>query len=81
MEAFRAIHTSGVPVWPPNARLAAFGRLRLVEPAVDVLLAPWSARSRRRNELRGGAALTLGLETWGTLIQQQELGANRAVER
>jgi AcrR family transcriptional regulator len=48
--------------------------------AVDVLLAPWKARGRRRSELRAGITLALSFETWRTLIQEQGLSVDQAVE-
>jgi AcrR family transcriptional regulator len=50
------------------------------QTAVDVLLAPWKARGRRRAELRAGIALALTFETWRTLIHEQALTDHQAIE-
>jgi AcrR family transcriptional regulator len=48
--------------------------------AVDILLAPWRARGRRRAELRAGIALAVSFDTWRTLIQEQQLTDDQALE-
>jgi hypothetical protein len=48
--------------------------------AVDVLLAPWKARGRRRTLLRAGIALALSFDTWRTLVREQGLTDEQALE-
>jgi AcrR family transcriptional regulator len=48
--------------------------------AADVLSEPWRVRGRRRTLLRAGIALALGFDTWRTLIREQHLSDEQAVE-
>lgn len=48
--------------------------------AVDVLAAPFRARGRRRALLRGGIAVALSFDTWRTLVREQGLTEEQAVE-
>jgi AcrR family transcriptional regulator len=48
--------------------------------AVDVLTAGWRVRGRGRTMLRAGIALALGFDTWRTLIREQQLEDDQAVE-
>jgi AcrR family transcriptional regulator len=48
--------------------------------AADVLLAPFKARGRRKDQLRAGIALALSFDTWRTLVLQQGLNQEQAVE-
>lgn len=48
--------------------------------AVEVLLAPFKARGRRREELRAGITLALSFDAWRTLAREQGLSDERAVE-
>ena len=48
--------------------------------AAEVLLAPFKARGRRKDQLRAGIALALSFDTWRTLVRQQELSQEQAVE-
>jgi AcrR family transcriptional regulator len=50
------------------------------QQAVEVLLAPWKARGRRRTQLRGGIALALSFDTWRTLVRDQGLTDDQAIE-
>jgi AcrR family transcriptional regulator len=47
--------------------------------AADILVAPWTARGRRRTELRAAIALALSFDTWRTLVGEQGLKPDRAV--
>ena len=48
--------------------------------AGDVLAAPWDVHGRRRSILRATIALALSFDTHRTLIQEQRLGEDRAIE-
>jgi AcrR family transcriptional regulator len=48
--------------------------------AADVLAAGWRVRGRRRTMLRAGIALALSFDTWRTLIREQRLDDDQAVE-
>ena len=48
--------------------------------AVDVLAVGWRARGRRRAMLRAGIALALSFATWRTLVREQHLDQEQAVE-
>jgi len=48
--------------------------------AADVLVAAWRRRGRRRAELRAAIALALSFDTWRTLIGQEGLDNERAVD-
>ena len=48
--------------------------------ASDVLLAPSRARGQRRRNLRAGIALALSFETWRTLVGDQGLTDEQAIE-
>jgi AcrR family transcriptional regulator len=48
--------------------------------AADVLVASSRARGRRRKLLRAGIALALGFETWRTLVRDQGLTDEQAIE-
>jgi hypothetical protein len=48
--------------------------------AVDVPLAAFKVRSRRRAELRAGIALALSFDTWRTLVREQGLAEQQAVD-
>ena len=48
--------------------------------ATDVLVEPWRVRGRRRVLLRAGIALALSFDTWRTLVQEQALTDEQAVE-
>ena len=48
--------------------------------AAEVLLRPWRARGRRRALLRAGIGLALSFETWRTLVRDQRLTDQQAVE-
>lgn len=48
--------------------------------AVDVLAAAWRARGHRRRLLRAGIALALSFDTWRTLVRDQQLDDDHAVE-
>ena len=50
------------------------------ERTADVLVAPWRARGRRRTLLRAAIALALSFDTWRTLVREQELTDDQAVE-
>lgn len=48
--------------------------------AVAVLATGWGVRGRRRTLLRAGIALALSFDTWRTLIREQGLADDQAVE-
>jgi AcrR family transcriptional regulator len=48
--------------------------------AAEVLLRPSRARGRRRALLRAGIALALSFDTWRTLVREQRLTDEQAVE-
>jgi AcrR family transcriptional regulator len=48
--------------------------------AVAVLAAPWRARGRRRTLLRAAIALALSFDTWRTLVAEQQLTDDQALE-
>jgi AcrR family transcriptional regulator len=48
--------------------------------AADVLAAPWRTRGRRRAMLRAGIALALSFDTWRTLVREQGLTEEQAVD-
>ena len=48
--------------------------------AADILAAGWRVRGRRRTMLRAGIALALSFDTWRTLIREQHLDDDQAVE-
>jgi AcrR family transcriptional regulator len=48
--------------------------------AVDVLAAGWRVRGHRRTMLRAGIALALSFDTWRTLIREQHLDEEQALE-
>jgi hypothetical protein len=48
--------------------------------AVDVLLAAFKVRGCRRSELRAGIALALSFDTWRTLVREQGLAEQQAVD-
>ena len=48
--------------------------------AADVLTSAWPARGRRRALLRAGIALALSFDTWRTLVREQQLSDDEAVE-
>ena len=48
--------------------------------ATDVLLRPWAARGRRRRILRAAITLALSFETWRTLVRDQGLTDEQAIE-
>jgi AcrR family transcriptional regulator len=48
--------------------------------AGEILLAPWRVRGRRRSLLRAGIALALSFDTWRTLVREQRLDDEQAVE-
>jgi AcrR family transcriptional regulator len=50
------------------------------QQAVEVLLAPWKARGRRRAQLRAGIALALSFDTWRTLVRDQGLTDDQAID-
>jgi AcrR family transcriptional regulator len=50
------------------------------ERATDVLVAAWRARGSRRTMLRAGTALALSFDTWRTLVREQHLTDDQAVE-
>jgi AcrR family transcriptional regulator len=47
--------------------------------ATDVLLKPWKARGRRRQQLRAAIALALSFDTWLTLTTEQGLTDAQAI--
>jgi AcrR family transcriptional regulator len=53
---------------------------RYWEDAAEVLAAAWDARGRRRSNLRAAIALALSFDTHRTLIREQRLSENRAIE-
>jgi AcrR family transcriptional regulator len=48
--------------------------------AADVLMTGWRVRGRPRATLHAGIALALGFDTWRTLIREEGLGDDQAVE-
>lgn len=48
--------------------------------AVEVLVAPWRARGRRRTLLRAALALALRFDTWRTLVREEGLTDSQAVD-
>jgi AcrR family transcriptional regulator len=48
--------------------------------AADVLVAPFRTRGRRRTLLRSGIALALSFDTWRTLVSEQGLTPDQALE-
>ena len=48
--------------------------------ATDVLVTPWRVRGRRRALLRAGIAVALSFDTWRTLVREQGLSDEQAVE-
>lgn len=50
------------------------------QQAVAVLVAPWKARGRRRTQLRAGIALALSFDTWRTLVREQGLPDEQAID-
>jgi AcrR family transcriptional regulator len=48
--------------------------------AVDVLAVGWSARGRRRTMLRAGIAVALSFDTWRTLVREQQLDPEQALD-
>ena len=50
------------------------------ERGADVLASPWRVRGRRRTLLRAALALALSFDTWRTLVREQELTDDQAVE-
>jgi hypothetical protein len=48
--------------------------------AADVLAAPFRARGARRAMLRAGIAMALSFDTWRTLVREQGLTHERAVD-
>jgi AcrR family transcriptional regulator len=48
--------------------------------AADILAAPWRTRGHRRTLLRAGIALALSLDTWRTLIREQQLTDDQAIK-
>ena len=48
--------------------------------AADVLAAAWPARGRRRTLLHAGITLALSFDTWRTLIREQQLTDEQALE-
>jgi AcrR family transcriptional regulator len=48
--------------------------------ATAVLVSPWRARGRRRRLLHAGIALALSFDTWRTLIHEQGLTDEQALE-
>jgi AcrR family transcriptional regulator len=50
------------------------------ERATETLLGPWRARGRRRVLLRAGIALALSFDTWRTLIREQGLSDDQAID-
>ena len=50
------------------------------QDAADVLTAPWRARGRRRTLLRAAIALALSFDTWRTLVREQQLTDDQAID-
>jgi AcrR family transcriptional regulator len=50
------------------------------ERTADVLVAAWRARGRRRTVLRAAIGLALSFDTWRTLVHEQGLTDDQAVE-
>lgn len=50
------------------------------ERAVDVLVAPWRARGRRRALLRAGVGLALSFDAWRSLVRDHGLTNDQAVD-
>ena len=50
------------------------------EHVTDVLAGAWRLRGRRRDLLRAAIALALSFDTWRTLVREQELGDDQALE-
>jgi AcrR family transcriptional regulator len=48
--------------------------------ATDILAAAWHARGGRRTILRAGIALALSFDSWRTLVREQHLTNDQAVE-
>jgi AcrR family transcriptional regulator len=48
--------------------------------AADILLAPWRVRGRRRTLVRAGIVLALSFDTWRTLVREQQLTDDQALE-
>ena len=48
--------------------------------AADVLAVPWRARGRRRTLLRAGIALALSFDTWRSLVREQGLTDDQAID-
>jgi AcrR family transcriptional regulator len=48
--------------------------------AADVLVTPWRRRGRRRKLLRAAIALALSFDTWRTLVREQLLESENALE-
>src|SRR5436309_11337876 len=48
--------------------------------AADVLTEPWRERGRRRTLLRAGIAVALSFDTWRTLICDEQLTDQQALE-
>lgn len=48
--------------------------------AGDVLAAAWTARGHRRTLLRAAIALALSFDTWRTLVREQQLEDEQALE-
>lgn len=51
-----------------------------LQHAVDILLAPWQPRGRRRTLLRAAIALALSFDTWRTLAHDHHLTDKQATE-
>jgi AcrR family transcriptional regulator len=50
------------------------------EQAADALAAGWGSRGRRRKTLRAAIALALSFDTWRTLVREQHLDDEQALE-
>ena len=48
--------------------------------AADILTAPWRTRGSRRTMLHAAIALALSFDTWRTLIREQRLTDEQAIE-
>jgi AcrR family transcriptional regulator len=48
--------------------------------AADVLVSPWRLRGQRRALLRAAIALALSFDTWRTLVREQRLSDEQALE-